>query len=380
MAEFFPLSGRKARHRRKKAMHLRTGVGVVELKVWHGQDGPKGRWGCPIRQRWNLQAHQQMSPALREKLAFTATLAGSFADAAQLAGKWDCPVDDSVIHQLVQSLGAKAEEQTQARLQEIPRESQPQRAPSELAIVMSDGWMARFRGPGWGKKKTQQERVEWHEIKTGVFYCQEQAASNSSGRGILSEKIMVRWQGDPVEFGRRLGWEAVRGGLGRARETLALADGGKWIWNLVEDRWPHARQLLDFFHAGEHLGALALALHGEEPAAKIWRDQRLHRLRHGEEKKVLAEIAQLKEPRGPRGQAVQKQKNYFAGQSGRMNYQAIAARGWPIGSGAVESACRQSQCRFKRSGQFWTERGFRNLTALDEARRNAHWDELWINQ
>ena len=77
---------------------------------------------------------------------------------------------------------------------------------------------------------------------------------------------------------------------------------------------------------------------------------------------------------------MQKQKNYFAGQSGRMNYQAIAARGWPIGSGAVESACRQSQCRFKRSGQFWTERGFRNLTALDEARRNAHWDELWINQ
>jgi hypothetical protein len=61
-----------------------------------------------------------------------------------------------------------------------------------------------------------------------------------------------------------------------------------------------------------------------------------------------------------------------------MNYQTVARRGWPIGSGAVESACRQKQCRFKRPGQFWTADSLRNLCALDEARRNHHWDELWI--
>jgi len=60
-----------------------------------------------------------------------------------------------------------------------------------------------------------------------------------------------------------------------------------------------------------------------------------------------------------------------------MNYQENAKRGWPIGSGAVESACRQKQCRFKRGGQFWTKESLRNLCALDEARRNRHWDELW---
>jgi len=358
-------------------MQLRTAVGVVEITVWHGQDGRRGHWGCPIRQQWRLQPHQQMSPALQEKLAFTATLAGSFEDAAQLAAKWDCPVDDSVIHQLAQRMGARAEEQTQSRLQKTPPESQPQRGPAQLAILMSDGWMARFRGQGWGKKKTKNERVEWHEIKTGVFYRHEQAAATSSGRGVISEKIVVRWQGEPMEFGRRLGWEALQAGLGRAKETLALADGGKWIWNLVEDRWPHARQLLDFFHASQHLSQLALACCGQEQAATIWLEKRLHQLRHGEEQKALAEIASLKAPRGERGEVVQKQKNYFAGQSGRMNYQQIADRGWPIGSGAVESACRQSQCRFKRSGQFWTQRGFRHLSALDEARRNGHWQELW---
>ena len=62
-----------------------------------------------------------------------------------------------------------------------------------------------------------------------------------------------------------------------------------------------------------------------------------------------------------------------------MNYQEIADRGWPIGSGPVESSCRQDQCRFKRPGQSWTQTGFRNLSALDQARRDNHWDELWLS-
>lgn len=358
-------------------MHLRTVAGVVELTVWQGREGKDGPWGCPIKQSWRLRPHQHMTPALEEKIAFTATLAGSYEGASRVAAKWGSPVDDSVIHQLVQRLGRVAEEQTRARLKLPPTEEHPLRAPAELAIVMNDGWMARFRGPGWGKKKTKKDHVEWHEIKTGVFYRHEQSAQTESGRGLISDKVMVRWQGEPVELGRRLGWEALRGGMGRAKETLALADGGKWIWNLVEDRWPHARQLLDFYHASEHLGELARASFTEEAAAQTWLRKRLHQLRHGQEKKALKEIARLKEPAGQAGQAVRKQQAYFAGQSGRINYQEISERGWPIGSGPVESACRQSQCRFKRCGQFWTERGFRHLSAIDEANRNGHWDELW---
>lgn len=359
-------------------MRLRTVVGVVELRVWQGQDGPGGPWGIPIRQGWDLKAHQQMSPALEEKLAFTATLAGSYEDASQIAGKWGSSVDDSVIHQLVQRLGRKAEEQTQARLEQNPQEKEPRRAAAELAIVMADGWMARFRGPGWGKKKTKKERVEWHEIKTGVFFRHDQLAQSPSGRGQISEKVVVRWKGEPVEFGRRLAWEARRGGLGRAKETLFLGDGSKWIWNMAKDRWPHARQLLDFFHGSEHLSQLAEACCQGQAAAKAWSEKHLHQLRHGQEQVALKTIAALSEPAGEAKEVVRKEKNYFGNQSERMNYKEIADLGWPIGSGPVESACRQSQCRFKCCGQFWTDSGFRHLSALDEARRNDHWDQIWI--
>jgi hypothetical protein len=239
-----------------------------------------------------------------------------------------------------------------------------------------DGWLARFRGPGWGARKTNRPRVEWHEIKTGVFYLHEQSAQTQGGRGVLSDKAIVSWQGEPMELGRRLNWEALRRGLARAQETLVLGDGSAWIWNVKADRWQWARELLDFYHGGEHLWELGRGLKGEAGAAS-WVGPRLHQLRHGQEKKVLEAIARLKRPKGEAGQTVREQQGYFAGQAGRMNYDAIARRGWPIGSGAVESACRAKQCRFKRPGQFWTPEGLRHLGALDEARRNGHWNELW---
>ena len=110
--------------------------------------------------------------------------------------------------------------------------------------------------------------------------------------------------------------------------------------------------------------------------AKPWVEKRLNRLLHGQEQSVLAEISALKESRSQVGQTMRKEKNYFAGHAHRMNYKEIANRGCPIGSGPVESSYRQDQCRFKRAGQSWTQTGFRNLSALDEARRNNHWDEL----
>ena len=360
-------------------MPLRTAVGRVRLEVWHGQDPQDHHWGIPIREAWGLKPHQQMSPALEDKLAFTATLAGSYEAAAQVADKWGCPVDDSVVHALVQRVGGKAEAQIQQRLQQPPPPSPTLRRPSELAVLMVDGWLARFRGPGWGKKKTRQERVQWHEIKLGVFYLHEQAARTGGGRGLIADKIVVRWQGEPLELGRRLHWEALRGGLARAQAKLVLGDGIPWIWKLAADRWPQAGQLLDFWHGSQHLWELGRASQsGEELQTAAWVERRLHRLRHGQEQAVLKEIAGLNPPRGQRGETVRKQQNYFAGHAGRMNYQAVADRGWPIGSGSVESSCQQDQCRFKRTGQFWTEQGFRHLSALDEARRNNHWDELWL--
>ena len=378
-AKFSPLSGRRLTHRRTRPMHLRTGVGEIELQVVHGQDPGDQHWGCPVRERWGLSCHQQLSLGLEDKLAFTITATASYEEAAAVAQKWGVPVSDSALHALTRRLGTRAEARTQKQLKTPPAERQPERAPTPLAVLMLDGWQVRQRGPGWGKKTTGKPRVEWHEWKTGVYYRHEQAGRTAGGRGVLAEKIVIGWQGDPAEFGRRLHWEAQRGGLGRARAWLVAGDGAPWIWNLAQDRWAGATQVLDFYHASEHLWDLGRAVQGSDEAATArWVEPRRHRLRHGREKQVLAEIAGLKARRGAAGEAVRREQNYFASQAGRMNYRTMHRRGWPIGSGPVESACRQRQCRFKRPGQFWTPEGMRHLSALTEARHNHHWDELWL--
>src|SRR5439155_18838003 len=96
-------------------------------------------------------------------------------------GSYEAAAADATLHALTQRLGSRAERQTQARLKSPPPESQPQRAPMSLAVLMLDGWQVRHRGAGWGQGRTPQPRVEWHELKTGVFYRHDQAAHTESG-------------------------------------------------------------------------------------------------------------------------------------------------------------------------------------------------------
>lgn len=373
-ARFFPL-----RQRKRRRLTLQSEVGRIELVVDYGQDPATGQWLCPLAQHWGLSPHQKITPSFADKLCFTATATGSYEEAAQVAAHWtQKPMSHSTLHQLVQRLGALAEQQTQERLETTALESAPQRQASALAVLMVDGWMVRQRGPGWGKPHSKKAHVQWHELKTGLFYLQEQSAQSQAGRGLLSDKRIITWQGEPLELGRRLHWEALQGGIGRAKEILFLGDGAPWIWNLQQVRWSEAIGLLDFYHASQHCWNLWRAVRGEQdPQLAPWMERRLHWLRHGQEKKVLREVAGLSPAAGEAGQILAREQGYFAAQSQRMNYQEMARRGWPIGSGAVESACRQKQCRFKRPGQFWTRKGLRHLAALDEARRNNHWNQLW---
>ena len=373
-ARFFPLVGRRPR-----PLTLRSELGEIQLTVDYGKDRVSGVWFSPARRAWGLGPHQTMTPAWAQKLAFTVSATATYEEAAAVAGCWSQASDDSTLHALVQRVGARALAQAEARYETPPKERQPERAPSALGVALVDGCQVRERGPGWGKKKTQKNRVEWHELKLGVFYRQEAAARTEGGRGLLTDKVVVSWLGEPLELGRRLQWEAQREGLGRARELLYLGDGVPWVWNLKDDRFASAHGVLDFYHASQHLWAVGRVVCGEaQPELSAWVEPRLHQLRHGRESVVLGEIARLKKRRGATGKVLAREQGYFAGHAGRMNYQTVARRGWPIGSGTVESACRQKQCRFKRAGQFWTRPGLRHLLALDEARRNHHWEQLWL--
>ena len=160
--------------------------------MWRGEDPADGHWGCPIRERWGLSPHQRLSPGLEDKLAYFGTVASSYEAAAKLAAKLGCPVEDTTIRAVVQRLGAKAESQVQGRLHLPVLEKEPGRGPTPLAVLMLDGFQVRFRGPGWGKKRTQKPRVEWHEVKH--LGASSEAFSRMSSQNQLKPKQASGYQ------------------------------------------------------------------------------------------------------------------------------------------------------------------------------------------
>jgi hypothetical protein len=180
------------------------------------------------------------------------------------------------------------------------------------------------------------------------------------------------------ELREQLHAEAMRRGLGRAKRVLVIADGAVWIWNLVKQRFPEAVQRLDLFHAGQHLWAAAEALHGPGQEARQWVQPLLEQLQEGRPQRVIQKLEEALESL-PEAQAgnLQKEIAYFKNHEHRMDYGQARERGEPCGSGPVESTCRQYQCRFKRTGQFWTKEGDEALLSVETFWRNDRWSLLF---
>lgn len=332
-----------------------------------------------------------MSPELEERLCFTATVAGSYEAAAAVAGKWGAAVDDATIQSHVRQAGERVAQAAAARVEralacatraEVVAAAARQAPDGFALVIMLDGWMARERGPDWGLKppEKQGDRASWHELKTAVVFRLERRAQSQSGRRMIVEKFFEAWRGEPFEFGRRVYALALRKGLNQAARVYVISDGAAWIWNLARDRLQPATEVLDFYHASQHLWALARELHGaDEAAAQRWLRPLLHQLRHGAEQRVVRKLERLlgggRPADPPPPEQLRREVDYFRSHRERLHYQAVAAQGAPIGSGAVESACAQLQGRLKGPGKFWSIAGKNHLLALDVARRNGDWDQ-----
>jgi hypothetical protein len=173
--------------------------------------------------------------------------------------------------------------------------------------------------------------------------------------------------------------ESLRHGLAEAAKVLVLGDGAIWIWNLTEDRFATAEQRLDMFHGKEHLWAVARELHPADPtAARDWVKPYLKHLERGRATRIINDLKAIaKRLRGARRKQLQREVNYFGANLNRMNYPQGAKLGEPLGSGAIESTCRQYQCRFKRPGQFWSIAGDEGLMCLETYWRNRRWHVLF---
>jgi hypothetical protein len=250
-------------------------------------------------------------------------------------------------------------------------------------ILQIDAWNIRERDQ-WGHSEACRrqglEPERWHWVYTGTCFRLDQRARTAGDRPLIVERGFVATREGIEALRRQLHAEARRRGLGQAAGALVIADGAVWIWRLADDRFPDARQRLDFYHAAEHLAAVGRAVCGEDKAKlDAWLKPLLRQLKNNSAVKVIDRLETILAslPVGTAATTVQRELHYLRGHADRMDYRTAKRRGEPLGSGAVEATCRQYQCRFKRPGQFWSRTGDEALLALETLWRNGRWHLLF---
>jgi hypothetical protein len=179
----------------------------------------------------------------------------------------------------------------------------------------------------------------------------------------------------PAAFAQRVVREATRRGFTQAERRIILGDGALWIWNLADEHFPGATQIVDLFHAKGHLWDVAKALYGAgtdlaEQWAKVRRDQ----LDEGKIDDLLAALAS----HAPASEAARKCFDYITRNRQRMRYPEFRAQGLCVGSGVVEAGCKTViGTRCKRAGMHWTVAGADAIIALRCCQLSGRFEDFW---
>lgn len=373
---------------RRSAGHARTfdtRFGAITIQRTRGYCKRCRKWRTPADAALGLEETAGYSPAVQ-------------AMAALLASKM--PVEDAslVLEHLTGIKLPRATLDREARRQgeraqrlrtQMDQSAATDQPPLELTlepyqmIIQLDAWNIRERDD-WGqsaaRRRAGREPERWHWVYTGTCFRLDHRGQTAGGRPVITERGFVSTRQGIDALREQLHAESLRRGLGQAASALVIADGAVWIWRLADDRFPQAQQRLDFYHAVQHLAAVGRALFGEDQAKfQAWLKPLVRQLKHQSALKVIRQLEAALA--GLTDQAavatVTREVNYFHEHQARMDYRAGRRRGEPIGSGAIEATCRQTQCRFKRTGQFWSQQGDEALMCLETFWRNGRWHRLF---
>jgi hypothetical protein len=175
---------------------------------------------------------------------------------------------------------------------------------------------------------------------------------------------------------------AQRCGVDRAQEVVILGDGARWIRRLAEEHFPHATQIVDLYHAREHVWNVANAVYGSGTAdGAAWAKQADDLLTHGQIEELVQLLEQLPAIPAQSGAArslPEIEADYFLSNAERMRYPIFRAKGMHLGSGIAEAACKTVvSTRAKRSGMRWTPQGLDAVLALRTCVLNHSYDSFW---
>jgi hypothetical protein len=250
-------------------------------------------------------------------------------------------------------LGQRLAQQRHPALVERTRWEHWRYDPRARKSISFDGGMVHVRGEGW------------KELKVGVV-----ANLSPIGKTMqVSELTYTAALGDVAAFSSALWTLALERQLPYAGEVVVTADGAPWIWRLTADLFPCSVQIVDWYHACQHLAQAAQArFPGDERQSHIWYEQMSDCLFLGQVWVIVADL---------QTHGLEQQARYFRIHQRRMQYQEFRGNGYPIGSGSVESGVKQFKHRLAAAGMHWSRPGLDRLLVIRTAVLSQQFDALW---
>ncbi len=367
-----------------RTKHIQTILGEVQVRraYYHcAQCREEGGKVIPKDRELNIVG-TSFSPGMRRLMARVGAqelFATAREDLIELAA---VVVPTKAVERMAETVGAGAERAEQSERAVILAEPGPPLAVSTRLYVAMDGTGVPAvskelldrsgKGPD-GKAKTR-------EAKLGCVFTQTRFDEEGWPVRDPASTSYVGAIESAEAFAPRIHTEALRRGLKQARTVVVLGDGAPWIWNLAQAYFPSAIQIVDLYHAREHLAAAArLAFAAGTDHCATWVAARHDELDDGDVEAIIAAIRALPSPPDPKKQhELQKEAGYFETNKLRMCYKYFRARGFFVGSGVVEAGCKTViGQRLKQSGMRWTVRGANAVIALRCRLLSNRWDDLW---
>jgi hypothetical protein len=235
--------------------------------------------------------------------------------------------------------------------------------------IASDGVFVNIIGEGW------------KEVKVGCVFeyaTLEFLSAEYEDRVKSTAQSYVACLGEPLPFGKVLSAEAEQRGYDKAVNQVKLGDGAKWIWNLNSQCFPTGTEIVDWYHAVEHLSRASELCFSKESEQKAWFKEVKEDLWQGQGEKVIAKMKDLLVSNASQKSSLETEIGYFEHNVRRMRYQEFREEGYPIGSGIIESGCKQvvSQ-RLKGSGMRWSRAGAEHILALRTEFLSNRWLQAW---
>jgi len=371
-----PLPGETVHKNRPIPVQTLFGRIILKRRYFHHAKSHSGR--APLDLTLDLVEHH--TPTMAELICHASANAGdSYQEAAAILNTFTgLKLEARCFHRLVNRL---TPELTQA----LPTLTQPADVkPIPILYIENDGTGVPFRRKELAGKKGKQAdgSALTREAKLGCVFTQTKTDGDGNPMRDPDSTSYVGTMGDCRASGEQLRAEAIRRGLALANTIIFLGDGAAWVWENARLYFPGAIQILDFYHAVEHLGHLTRALYGDGEFATAQQTLWASELKRSDATGILEQANRLLEANPDmeetRQETARREIGYFTTHLERTRYGYFRSQGYFIGSGVIEAGCKTViGRRLKQSGMFWREAGAENILQLRCLLKSPHLKSAW---